>query len=55
MKADERELLLAPDREQWSGELSIEAGPAMATAMSFDLRPYAPRANGHGQVAEAQP
>ena len=36
------ELLLAPADDQWAGELSVEAGPALATAMSFDLTAFAP-------------
>ncbi|CAN7557307.1 hypothetical protein LJR225_004065 [Phenylobacterium sp. LjRoot225] len=49
LKASDRELLIAPDAEQWAGELSIQPSPQLATTMGFDLRPFAPRPNGHGQ------
>jgi hypothetical protein len=42
LKSTANELLLAPDHQQWAGELSIQPEPAVATAMSFDLSPYAP-------------
>jgi hypothetical protein len=36
------ELLLAPDDDQWSGELSVRSTPAQSTAMSFDLGAFRP-------------
>lgn len=42
LNASPSELLLAPDHHQWAGELTVRPDPAAATAMSFDLRPYAP-------------
>ncbi len=42
VKADDRELLLAPAPHQWAGELTIEPAPAASTALSFDLTPHAP-------------
>lgn len=43
LKSADDELLLAPDASQWAGELRIEPAPQVATAMSFDLTPFAPR------------
>ena len=42
LKSSADELLVAPDHQQWAGELSIAPGPQHATAMSFDLSAYAP-------------
>lgn len=36
------ELLLAPDDDQWVGELSLRPAPALSTAMSFDLQAFRP-------------
>lgn len=36
------ELLLAPDGDQWAGELSLRSSPTLATAMTFDLRAFRP-------------
>lgn len=41
LKATPGEMLLAPEPDQWAGELRIEAGPDLATAMSFDLSAFA--------------
>jgi hypothetical protein len=38
LRATPEELLLAPDDDQWAGELRIDAGPELASTMSFDLR-----------------
>lgn len=53
VKASATELLLAPAPHQWAGELRVEPEATVATAMAFDLRPFAPPpaapplANGH--------
>jgi len=39
VKSSANELLLAPDDDQWSGELYVENGNGLATTMQFDLRP----------------
>jgi hypothetical protein len=40
------ELLLAPDHDQWAGELSLRTAPALSAAMSFDLTAFRPAAAG---------
>lgn len=57
LKSAPGELLLAPDDDQWTGELSLRSAPTLATAMSFDLGafrpatgPPAPRTNGIAAV-----
>lgn len=47
VKADENEVVIAPQSHQMSGELSIEPLPRLAAAMSFDLRPYWREPAGH--------
>lgn len=42
LKSSADELLLAPDNQQWAGEISVEPAPQRATAMSFDLSAFAP-------------
>lgn len=42
LKSSPDELLVAPDHQQWAGELSVAPGPQHATAMSFDLSAFAP-------------
>lgn len=42
LKSSETELLVAPDMQQWAGELRVETAPEIAAAMSFDLARYAP-------------
>ena len=42
IKASPRELLLAPQAHQWSGELSVSHGPGAAASLAFDLSPFAP-------------
>ena len=42
LKADETELLLAPQPHQWAGQLTVEPAPAIAAAVAFDLRAFAP-------------
>jgi hypothetical protein len=44
LKSSPNELLLAPGDDQWVGELAVEAAPLLATAMSFDLSAFGPRA-----------
>ncbi len=55
LKSAPGELLLAPDDDQWSGELSLRSAPALSTAMSFDLSAFRPvpadRARGSGRPA----
>lgn len=41
LKATPREILLAPEADQWSGEMRVEAAPDLSTAMSFDLSAFA--------------
>jgi hypothetical protein len=48
VRGDDRELLLAPKADQWSGELAIESVGAPAMAMSFDLSAYAPSPHSNG-------
>ncbi len=43
LKSSGDELVLAPSHDQWAGELAIASSPDLATAMSFDLSPWAPR------------
>lgn len=42
LKSASNELLLAPDADQWAGELSLQPAPALSTAMSFDLSAFRP-------------
>lgn len=42
LKSSPGELLISPTADQWSGELSVEAAPKSALAMSFDLTNFAP-------------
>ena len=42
LKSSPSELLISPGADQWSGELSIETTPQIASAMSFDLTSFAP-------------
>ena len=42
LKSSADELLLAPDHQQWAGEISVEPVPQRVTAMSFDLSAFAP-------------
>lgn len=44
IKASARELLLAPQENQWAGELSVSHGTGMASSLAFDLSPFAPPA-----------
>lgn len=49
--ASDRELLLAPRAHQWVGELQVRARSGPATAMAFDLTPFAPPAKSDGEGA----
>jgi hypothetical protein len=40
--ASDRELLLAPRAHQWAGELEVRPPTGPATALAFDLTPFAP-------------
>lgn len=40
VRADEREIVLAPRPHQMSGDLKVEIAPGLATTMAFDLRPF---------------
>ena len=42
LKSAPNELLLAPDDDQWAGELSLRSAPTLSTAMSFDLGAFRP-------------
>ena len=42
VKAGPRELLLAPQAHQWSGQLQVGHGSGVAASLSFDLSPFAP-------------
>lgn len=42
LKSGPDELLLAPDDDQWAGELTVRSAPALSTAMSFDLDAFRP-------------
>lgn len=42
LKSAPSELLLAPDDDQWAGELSLRSAPTLSTAMSFDLDAFRP-------------
>jgi hypothetical protein len=42
VKSAPAELLLAPDDDQWAGELSLRSAPALSAAMSFDLTAFRP-------------
>jgi len=39
LKSSAMELLLAPENDQWVGELQVESDAGLASAMQFDLRP----------------
>lgn len=39
LKSSASELLLAPEEDQWSGELQVDTDAGLAGAMRFDLRP----------------
>jgi len=59
LKSAPGELLLAPDDDQWAGELSLRSAPTLSTSMSFDLDAFrpAPRpgAGGSTQPASVDP
>src|SRR5262249_16933947 len=40
VRANERELVIAPQAHQMAGELVVEPAPRRAAAMAFDLRPF---------------
>ena len=42
LKSSDKELLLMPEEDQWSGELSVEIDAGLANAMQFDLTPLVP-------------
>ena len=42
VSATDRELLIAPKAHQWSGELAVTPPTGPATALAFDLSPFAP-------------
>ncbi|MEO8751433.1 MAG: hypothetical protein ABI624_02015 [Casimicrobiaceae bacterium] len=42
VSASDRELLLAPQAHQWAGELAVIPASGTATALAFDLTPFAP-------------
>lgn len=42
LKSAPEELLLAPDEDQWAGELSLRSAPTLATATSIDLTAFRP-------------
>jgi len=42
LKSAPDELLLAPDHDQWAGELTLRSAPTLSTAMSFDLDAFRP-------------
>jgi hypothetical protein len=44
VSAHDNELLLAPQADQWAGELSVAPPAGPATTLAFDLSPYAPAA-----------
>ncbi len=46
VRADERELVIAPLAHQMAGELVVEPAPQRAAAMAFDLRPFWRGGNG---------
>ena len=43
VSATDRELLIAPMPHQWSGELAVTPPTGPATALAFDLSPFAPK------------
>lgn len=55
VKATDGELMLAPDEDQWRGELEIETDAGLATAMQFDLRPMEASPSGDMPPAGLQP
>lgn len=40
VKASENEIVIAPQKHQMAGEITIETMPHLATTMAFDLRPF---------------
>jgi hypothetical protein len=40
VRADEREVVIAPQKHQMAGDLAVEPSSGLATSMAFDLRPY---------------
>jgi len=54
LKSSPGELLIAPDADQWSGELSVEPVPQISSAMSFDLSTFRPDVK-TGPVADPIP
>ncbi len=52
LKSAPGELLLAPDHDQWAGELSLQPTATLSTAMSFDLNAFRPAASVAGPVVE---
>lgn len=44
VKASPRELILAPQAHQWSGQLNVSHEGGLASSLNFDLSPYAPPA-----------
>jgi len=55
LKSAPSELLLAPDDDQWAGELSLRSAPTLSTAMSFDLSAFRPGADGSTQPTPVDP
>lgn len=41
LKATPNEILLAPEQDQWAGQIHVEAAPNLSTTMSFDLATFA--------------
>ena len=41
LKATEREILVAPDRGQWAGRMTVDPAPGLSTSISFDLSAFA--------------
>jgi hypothetical protein len=54
LKSAPNELLLAPDDDQWAGELTLRSAPTLSTAMSFDLDAFRP-VTGSGADGSQQP
>jgi hypothetical protein len=44
VSATDRELLIAPKADQWSGELAVTPPTGPVIALAFDLSPFAPKA-----------
>lgn len=59
VKATDSEIIIAPQRHQMAGELTIAPAPALSTTMAFDLRPFwrepAPRKRRASEAAEESP